>query len=84
MDQVMTAPVQTDMRLWQGKPWRATGHATGAAKACDHDVENVEIEVRIVGWLDQQGQVWLTDKDWMEAGGPNGSITPLLIAPGCD
>jgi hypothetical protein len=80
----MTAPVQTDMRLWSGTKWTAAGHVSGEARPCDHDVPRAQIEMRIVGWLDQRGQVWLTDKDWMEAGGPNGSITPLLIAPGCD
>lgn len=38
--------------------------------------------LRRIGWLDQRGQVWLRSSDWMKAGGPNGSITPLLIDPG--
>ncbi len=38
--------------------------------------------LRRIGWLDQRGQVWLRSSDWMAAGGPNGSITPLLIDPG--
>jgi len=38
--------------------------------------------LRRIGWLDQRGQVWLRSSDWIAAGGPNGSITPLLIDPG--
>jgi hypothetical protein len=38
--------------------------------------------LRRIGWLDQRGQVWLRSSDWMAAGGPNGSITPLLIDAG--
>lgn len=38
--------------------------------------------LRLIGWLDQRGQIWLRSSDWTKAGGPNGSITPLLIDPG--
>ena len=80
----MPEPVLTDMRLYQGEKWPVEGHVMRKARPCDHDVERACIELRRIGWLDQAGNVWITGEDWVRAGGPNGSITPLLIAPGCD
>ena len=75
---------ETGMRLYEGEPWPATGHISGEASSCDHEVPRAQITLRRIGWLDQKGFVWASAKDWQEAGGPNGSITPLLINPGCD
>lgn len=80
----MAEPVQTGMRLWSGTEWTAAGHVSGEASPCDHEVPRAQIKVRRVGWLDQKGMVWLDQQDWIDAGGPNGSITPLLIVTGCD
>lgn len=74
----------TGLRLHETMKWPVEGHVVGEARACEHDVKRARIEVRVIGWLDQAGNVWLSDRDWVEAGGPNGSITPLLINPGCD
>lgn len=74
----------TGMRLHEGENWPVVGHVTGNAGSCDHDVPRAKIELRRIGWLDQKGNVWLSTKQWADAGAPNGSITPLLIALGCD
>jgi hypothetical protein len=80
----MGEPYPTGLKLYETQKWPVDGHVIGKARPCDHDVEKARIEVRKIGWLDQKGNVWLSDKDWMDHGGPNGSITPLLIADTCD
>jgi hypothetical protein len=84
MDDIMKMkiadPVQTEMRLHNGVDWPVSG----VAGACDHDVPRAQIVLRQIGWLDQKGNVWISSQDWRNAGGPNGSITPLLIAAECD
>jgi hypothetical protein len=77
-------PVQTGMRLHDGEDWPTRGHVVTPALRCDHNVPNASIMLRRIGWLDQRGMVWLSDREWMAAGSPNGSITPLLISAGCD
>lgn len=79
-----TNPVLTGMRLSAGTEFPVVVHVADVAPDCDHDIQRVKINLRVVGWLDQKGNVWLSDRDWMAAGGPNGSVTPLLINPGCD
>jgi hypothetical protein len=68
--------------------WPATAHmaqSDGSLGRCnDHEVPTATIRLRRIGWLDQAGNVWINEADWRKAGGPNGSITPLLINPGCD
>ena len=71
------------MRLSVASNWPVSGHVIGKARPCDHQVERATIQTRKVGWLDQKGQVWLSYEDWANAGGPNGSITPLLIPADC-
>lgn len=63
-----------------------TGHKSKRTPAptCDHEVPNATIKLRRIGFIDQRGCVWVSSKDWQDAGGPNGSITPLYINPGCD
>lgn len=80
----MAKPVQTDMRLHAGIEILVEGHTYGAPSMCDHDVPRARIKLRQIGWLDQRGQVWMTFSDWRAAGGPNGSITPIMINPGCE
>lgn len=79
----MAEPVQTEMRLYMATDFPAAGHILGEARSCDHSAIRATIGVRKVGWLDQQGLVWMSFKDWTEAGSPNGSITPLLIQKEC-
>jgi hypothetical protein len=88
MDDIMKMkiadPVQTEMRLHKGVEWVVSGHVNGDAGTCDHDVPRAQIILRRIGWLDQKGNVWISSQDWQNAGAPNGSITPLLIAEECD
>jgi hypothetical protein len=80
----MVEPVQTSMRLSKGTEILVEGHVSGEARECDHEVPRARIKLRQIGWLDQRGRVWMSFSDWQKAGGPAGSITPLLINPGCD
>lgn len=59
-------------------------HQLFTVDTCAHEVPRAEVTLRRIGWIDQAGVVWVSEKDWRQAGGPNGSITPLLINPGCD
>lgn len=63
---------------------RQEGQGYAIGWCSDHDVPRYTVNLRQIGWIDQSGRVWLTSQDWQDAGGPNGSITPLLINPGCD
>jgi hypothetical protein len=80
----MSNPVQTEMSLSKTKPWKASGHLFSVELNCPHHIRRVSIEAELIGWIDQRGQVWLSDQDWMHAGGPNGSITPIFVARDCD
>lgn len=81
----MAEAVPTGMRLYEGEDWKASGHQVAEQmRVCDHEMPLATIILRRIGWIDQNGWVWLSEKDWRDAGGPNGSITPLLINPGCD
>jgi hypothetical protein len=65
--------------------WPATAHEVATPKICPHHGELIStIKLRRIGWIDQRGNVWTDEKAWRKAGGPNGSLTPLLINPGCD
>jgi hypothetical protein len=66
--------------------WPTKAHGTGKMEMCayGHDKVVVTIKLRRVGWLDQAGNVWVSDKEWRDAGAPHGSITALLVNPGCD
>lgn len=65
--------------------WEVTAHDVPKMNICPHhDVLRSTVVLRRIGWLDQKGNVWIDEKAWRDAGGPNGSITPLLINPGCD
>ncbi len=67
------------------EPWDTRAHDSGIQYYCrDHKVPERTIRLRRIGWIDQAGTVWVSSLDWQQAGGPNGSITPLLINPGCD
>lgn len=61
---------------------KATHFAVGWCS--DHEVPKYTVTLRQIGWIDQAGNVYVTEKEWRDAGGPNGSITPLLVNPGCD
>jgi hypothetical protein len=78
---------QTNLHLYEGEPWEATAHScaplTGISDICpDHLVSQSTIIMRRIGWIDQKGRIW------KEAPHPDsfdgGSLTPLLINPGCD
>lgn len=65
--------------------WEVTAHDVPKMDICPyHDILRTTVVLRRIGWLDQKGNVWIDEKAWRDAGGPNGSITPLLINPGCD
>lgn len=80
----MAESYPTGMRLHEGRACFVEGHVIGTAGTCDHDIPRAKIEMRRIGWIDQKGNVWLSSTDWTNAGAPNGSITPLLIDPGCE
>jgi hypothetical protein len=62
-----------------------SGHASEQQTvSCDHGVPRATIQLRCIGYIDQQGNVWTSSRAWMSAGGPHGSVTPLYINPGCD
>jgi len=74
---------QTDMRLHQGEDWQAKAHDSGYQYYChDHDKPVRAVMLRRVGWLDQKGRVWTETPATDDFDG--GSLTPLLINPGCD
>jgi hypothetical protein len=78
---------QTDLRLYQGEDWQATGHAVQMPLSrdwyCDdHGVLQATIKLRLIGWLDQKGRVYT--KTPPQDGFDGGSLTPLLVNPGCD
>jgi len=73
----------TAMRSSEGEDWPTTGHAIATpVRQCLHDAELAVIKLRRVGWLDQKGRVWTVVPAIHEFDG--GSLTPLLINPGCD
>jgi hypothetical protein len=73
----------TALRLSDGEDWPVTGHTVRTpVRQCPHDVELAVIKLRRIGWLDQKGRVWTIQPDTHEFDG--GSLTPLLISPGCD
>jgi hypothetical protein len=80
----------TGIRINQNcESWGATGHGgMSRNKPCKHklagnpDVENVTIRLRRIGWIDQRGRVYVKCPPMQEFDG--GSLTPLLINPGCD
>lgn len=78
---------QTNLHLYEGEPWETTAHAVppvnSSIKICDsHGTFQWTITLRRIGWIDQKGRIW------KEAPHPDGfdggSLTPLLINPGCD
>ena len=80
----MIKPVQTGMRLDKVENWPVSGHVNGPVpRPCGHDISRATITVRRIGWIDQNGQVWRSESDWINFGSPNGSITPLLISAEC-
>lgn len=75
---------QTDLTLYEGEDWPTTGHITKRQpRECpDHEVLQATIGLRRIGWIDQKGRVYKETPS--QAGFDGGSLTPLLINPGCD
>jgi hypothetical protein len=76
---------QTDMRLYDGEDWETTAHIApvSSPRHCDaHDFIQATIRLRRIGWLDQKGRVWTEIPP--QDGFDGGSLTPLLVNPGCD
>jgi hypothetical protein len=73
----------TLLRESQGEDWLVIGHTWRTPiRKCDHeDAELATLKLRRVGWLDQKGRVWVVQPTTREFDG--GSLTPLLIDPGC-
>lgn len=74
---------QTNLHLYEGEDWPTRAHDSGFQFFCqDHQTGMREITLRRIGWIDQKGRIW------KEAPSPEsfdgGSLTPLLINPGCD
>lgn len=79
----MTAPPpDTGLRLHEGETWYTTGHALPTADCPDHRVPQATLALRRIGWVDQKGRVYQAIPP--QAGFDGGSLTPLLINPGCD
>lgn len=51
---------------------------------CDHPVNRVAVTVRQIGWIDQKGVVYPINEVPEVNEFRGGSLTPLLINPGCD
>ena len=78
-----TEGFQTDMRLYKGEDWETTAHAVLWYSRCsEHDVDESTITLRRIGWLDQKGRVYTETPP--QDGFDGGSLTPLLINPGCE
>ena len=75
---------QTDLKLYEGEDWPTTSHAAGQPPVLcpDHEVTQYTIKLRRIGWIDQKGRVYKETPT--QAGFDGGSLTPLLINPGCD
>lgn len=73
----------TALTVSEGEPWHAIAHAGGGVPTpCDHPVDNVDAMLRRIGWIDQKGRVYKVAPP--SKGFDGGSLTPLLINPGCD
>jgi hypothetical protein len=76
---------QTDMRLYDGEDWETTAHIAPVSRTrhCPaHGFIQATIRLRRIGWLDQKGRVWTEIPP--QDGFDGGSLTPLLVNPGCD
>lgn len=75
--------MDTGLRLYEGQEWPTRAHDSGYQFYChDHEVGMRQISLRKIGWLDQKGRVWKEAP--FTVGFDGGSLTPLLINPGCD
>jgi hypothetical protein len=74
---------QTDLTLYEGQSWDTAAHVSRTdTRQCEHDVPRATVQLRRIGWIDQKGRVYKEVPPTAEFDG--GSLTPLLINPGCD
>lgn len=75
----------TDLAASRGVKVSVTAHGeedTKRSYCFDHRRAKLTIELRQIGWLDQKGRVYISPPP--QDGFDGGSLTPLLINPGCD
>lgn len=73
----------TELRTFAGENWKTAAHGQTAMDLhCEHDVEMATVTLRRIGWVDQKGRVYVSPPPQADFDG--GSLTALLINPGCE